>query len=158
HLDVSAHSLRSFDTLNRTHLETSEHLRLGQVPNQRLPRPGPATRRDPQRRADWAHGAGRQWRWILHCPSLHLDVGPGTLNGIVGKARLASAFLWEQGPGLALATLYAFLVGFFGESFALQVSELHLCCDIAGWDLSLADAGAFVSRARTRQSHVLRAE
>ncbi len=22
-----------------------------------------------------AHGSGRQWRWILHCPSLHLDIG-----------------------------------------------------------------------------------
>jgi hypothetical protein len=105
-----------------------------------------------------AHGSGRQWRWILHCPSLHLDVGRGKLNGIVGKARLASAFLWEQAPGLALATLYAFLVGFFGEGFTLQVSETHLCCDVAGWDLSLADARAFVSRARTRRSHVLRAE
>jgi hypothetical protein len=35
-----------------------------------------------------AHGSGRQWRWILHCPSLHLDVGRGRLNGIIGKARL----------------------------------------------------------------------
>ena len=23
------------------------------------------------------HGAGKQWRWILHSPSLHLDVGLG---------------------------------------------------------------------------------
>src|SRR5262249_43161342 len=105
-----------------------------------------------------AHGSGRQWRWILHCSSLHLDVGPGKLNGIVGKARLSSAFLWERGPGLALAALYAFLVCFFGEGFSLQVSELHLCCDVTGWDLSLADAGAFVSRARTRRSHMLRAD
>src|SRR5262249_8687072 len=36
-----------------------------------------------------AHGSGRQWRYILHCPSLHLDIGHGKLNGIVGKARLA---------------------------------------------------------------------
>jgi len=105
-----------------------------------------------------AHGSGRQWRWILHCPALHLDVGPGKLNGIVGKARLSSAFLWEQGPGVALATLYPFLVGVFGDGFMLQVSELHLCCDVAGWDLSLADAGAFISRARTRRSYLLRAD
>src|SRR5262249_6683060 len=71
--------------------------------------------------------------------------------------RLSSAFLWEQRPSLALSTLYAFLVSFFGEGSTLQVSELHLCCDVAGWDLSLADAGAFVIRARTRQSHILRA-
>jgi hypothetical protein len=44
-----------------------------------------------------AHGSGRQWRYILHCPSLHLDIGRGKLNGIIGKARLASVFLWERG-------------------------------------------------------------
>src|SRR5215831_6265973 len=55
------------------------------------------------------HGSGRQWRWILHCPSLHLDVGPGKLNGIIGKARLSSAFLWECDSGDALSTLWDFL-------------------------------------------------
>jgi hypothetical protein len=68
----------------------------------------------------------------------------------VGKARLSSAFLWEQAPGLALAMFYAFLVAFFGEGLALQVSEAHLCCDVSGWDLSLADAHASRSRARHR--------
>jgi hypothetical protein len=60
------------------------------------------------------HGSGRQWRWILHCPSLHLDVGRGRLNHIVGKARLASALLWERGPDGALADLFEFLAGFYG--------------------------------------------
>jgi hypothetical protein len=44
-----------------------------------------------------AHGSGRQWRWILHCPSLHLDIGRGKLNHIIGKARLASVFLGPTG-------------------------------------------------------------
>src|SRR5262245_14593675 len=44
-----------------------------------------------------AHGSGRQWRWILHCPSLHLDVGRGKPNGVIGKAPLASSALWEYG-------------------------------------------------------------
>jgi hypothetical protein len=101
-----------------------------------------------------AHGSGRQWRWILHCPSLHLDVGRGKVNGIIAKARLASAFLWELGAEQALATLYAFLVAFCGgESFRLQVSEVHLCADVAGWDISLADVHAFVSRSRRRKGH-----
>ena len=34
------------------------------------------------------HGAGKQWRWILHSPSLHLDVGLGKHTQIVAKARL----------------------------------------------------------------------
>jgi hypothetical protein len=101
-----------------------------------------------------AHGSGRQWRWILHCPSLHLDIGRGRLNGIIGKARLASVFLWEQGPDLALTQLYAFLVSLFGEGFTLQVSEAHLCVDVAGWELSLDEAPAFITRGHKRASHV----
>lgn len=101
-----------------------------------------------------AHGSGRQWRWILHCPSLHLDVGRGRMNGIVGKARLASAFLWERGADGALALLSVFLVGYFGDDIALQVSEAHLCADVAGWDLTLDDAHRFLSRAHKRTSHL----
>ena len=79
-----------------------------------------------------AHGSGRQWRWILHCPSLHLDIGRGKLNHIIGKARLSAAFLWEHEVGEALHLLYSFLAGVYGDSFTLQVSEVHLCADIAG--------------------------
>jgi hypothetical protein len=105
------------------------------------------------------HGSGRQWRWILHCPSLHLDIGLGRLNGTIAKARLSSAFLWEHGPEVALTLLYAFLVGWLGrERFRLQISEVHLCVDVAGWDLTLADADAFLSRSRARTSRLVRPE
>ena len=100
-----------------------------------------------------AHGSGRQWRWILHCPSLHLDIGRGKLNHIIGKARLSAAFLWEHEVGEALHLLYSFLVGFYGEGFTLQVSEVHLCADIAGWELSLDDAPAFITRGHRRKTH-----
>src|SRR5262249_40020121 len=101
-----------------------------------------------------AHGSGRQWRWILHCPSLHLDIGRGKLNHIIGKARLASVFLWAEGPDLALAKLYAFLVTLYGENFSLQVSEVHLCADIAGWELELEAADAFITRGHNRETHL----
>lgn len=100
-----------------------------------------------------AHGSGRQWRWILHCPSLHLDIGTGKLNHIIGKARLSSAYLWESGPADALSALYSFLVDFYGLGFNLQVSEAHLCADIAGWEPSLADAPAFITRGHRRKTH-----
>ncbi len=100
-----------------------------------------------------AHGSGRQWRWILHCPSLHLDIGRGKLNHIIGKARLSAAFLWEHELGDALHLLYSFLVDFYGEGFMLQVSEVHLCADIAGWELSLDDAPAFITRGHRRKTH-----
>ncbi len=63
------------------------------------------------------HGAGRQWRWILHSPSLHLDVGLGRLTHIVAKARLSSAFLWEHEIGIVLTLLYGFLAEFLRVPF-----------------------------------------
>jgi hypothetical protein len=101
-----------------------------------------------------AHGSGRQWRWILHCSSLHLDVGKGKLNGIIGKARLSSSFLWQYDSGEALSLLWEFLQGFYGSAFTLQVSEVHLCADVAGWELSLDDANAFISRGHRRKTHL----
>jgi hypothetical protein len=81
------------------------------------------------------HGAGRQWRWILHSPSLHVDMGLGKLTHIVAKARLSSAFLWEHEIGTALTLLYGFLADFLQSQFTLQVSEVHLCADVTGWEV-----------------------
>src|SRR6516165_3842332 len=60
------------------------------------------------------HGAGKQWRCILHSPSLHLDVGVGKHTHIVAKARLSAAYLWATEIGDALTQLYAFLTGMLG--------------------------------------------
>jgi hypothetical protein len=96
------------------------------------------------------HGAGRQWRWILHSPSIHIDVGLGKLTHIVVKARLSSAFLWEHEIGVALTLLYGFLAEFLEVPFILQVSEVHLCADLARWELSLDDLPAFITRSRSK--------
>jgi hypothetical protein len=96
------------------------------------------------------YGAGRQWRWILHSPSIHVDVGLGKLTHIVAKARLSSAFLWEHETGTALTLLYGFLANFLQVPFTLQVSEVHLCADVAGWELSLDDIAAFITRSRSK--------
>jgi hypothetical protein len=96
------------------------------------------------------HGAGRQWRWILHSPSIHVDVGLGKLTHIVAKARVSSAFLWEHEIGTALTLLYGFLAEFLQIPFTLQVSEVHLCVDVAGWELSLDDVSRFITRSRNK--------
>src|SRR6476469_9510546 len=96
------------------------------------------------------HGAGRQWRWILHSPSIHVDVGLGKLTHIVAKARLSSAFLWEHEIGTALTLLYGFLADLLQVPFTLQVSEVHLCVDVANWELSLDDLSAFITRSRSK--------
>lgn len=93
------------------------------------------------------HGSQRHWRWILHCPSLHLDLGLGKRNQRIARARFSAAYLWEVGPGDALAALYTFLVDLLGgETFTLQVSEVHLCADVAGWEPALDDVPAFITR------------
>jgi hypothetical protein len=96
------------------------------------------------------HGAGKQWRWILHSPSLHLDVGLGKHTQIVAKARLSAAYLWATETGDALTQVYAFLTGLLGSEPFLQVSEAHLCVDVAGWELAVGDAAAFVTRGHRR--------
>src|SRR6516162_5505752 len=96
------------------------------------------------------HGAGRQWRWILHSPNIHVDVGLGKLTHIVAKARLSSAFLWEHEIGTALTLLYGFLAEFLQVGFTLQVSEVHLCVDISGWELSLSEMSTFITRGRNK--------
>ena len=96
------------------------------------------------------HGAGKQWRWILHSPSLHLDVGLGKHTQIVAKARLSAAYLWATEIGDALTQVYTFLTGMLGSEPFLQVSEAHLCVDVAGWELAVADAAAFVTRGHRR--------
>jgi hypothetical protein len=96
------------------------------------------------------HGAGKQWRWILHSPSLHLGVGLGKHTQIVAKARLSAAYLWATEIGDALTQLYAFLTSLLGSEPFLQVSEAHLCVDVAGWELAVGDAAAFVTRGHHR--------
>jgi hypothetical protein len=91
------------------------------------------------------HGAGRQWRWILHSPSIHVDMGLGKLTHIVAKARLSSASLWEHEIGTALTLLYGFLAEVLQVPFTLQVSEVHLCVDMADWGLALNDISAFIT-------------
>jgi hypothetical protein len=96
------------------------------------------------------HGAGKQWRWILHSPSLHLDVVVGKHTQIVAKARLSAAYLWATEIGDAITQVYAFLTGMLGSDPFLQVSEVHLCVDVAGWELAVGDAVAFVTRGHRR--------
>jgi hypothetical protein len=96
------------------------------------------------------HGAGKQWRWIFHSPSLYLDVGLGKHTQIVAKARLSAAYLSSTEIGDALTQIYGFLTIMLGSAPFLQVSEAHLCVDVAGWELAVGDAAVFVTRGHRR--------
>src|SRR5262249_36074740 len=50
---------------------------------------------------------------------------------------------------------YTFLAHFFGLGFTLQVSEVHLCADLAGWELAVEDSPSFIPRGHNRAGHAL---
>jgi hypothetical protein len=106
----------------------------------------------------YPHGAGKgQWRWLLTCPDFTLSVSRGRLSGIIAQVRFSSEFLWrgfEDSPQdfvVAMVAVMDFLHDVFGENLHFQVSEVHLCADVLGWDVSSCSwQDTFLSRARRR--------
>ncbi len=92
------------------------------------------------------HGSGHGWRWLLYSDDLHLAIGKGTLNETVCRLTFRSVYLHSRDLGDALSQVYTFLVNFLGYEPELQVSALDQCLDLAGWQLTAADAERFVSR------------
>jgi hypothetical protein len=100
------------------------------------------------------HGAGRQWRWLLTCRLLSLVVSRGKFGDVIAQVRLASEYLWSVSwVGDALAEVHRFLRSIFGEYIHLQVSEVHLCADLVGFDFAQVDyEHCFVSRVRKQSA------
>lgn len=111
------------------------------------------------------HGAGKgQWRWLLTSSLLNLCISRGRLNGVIAQVRLSAQLLWSaehpvthhQDLWPLLQDLEAFLMALFRidaqSRLHLQVSEIHLCADIAGWDLEHGYNwnATMLSRARRR--------
>src|SRR5258707_320927 len=111
----------------------------------------------------YPHGAGKgQWRWLIKCPSFALTVSRGRLNGVIAQVRFSAQYLWShewpenhtQDIWKPIKDVQAFLIDLFNPDFGrlhLQPSELHLCADMTGWDVSACNwQHTFLSRARTR--------
>ncbi len=100
------------------------------------------------------HGAGKQWRWLLTCRLVSIAVSRGRFNDLIAQVRFSSEFLWSQAcTGDALYRVHDFLMGLFGENIHLQVSEIHLCADVTGYDFSQCDYEAlFVTRVRKNEA------
>src|SRR5258708_5857396 len=96
------------------------------------------------------HGAGRQWRWLLTSRLLTRTVSRGTFNDLIEQVRFSSELLLAQAwCGDALFKVHTFLMSLFGESIPLQVSEVHLCADVVGFDFSQVNYEQhFVTRVR----------
>ena len=92
------------------------------------------------------HGSGHGWRWLVFSDDIHLALGMGKFNGTVCKVTVRSIYLHSHDIATMLHSIYAFLVDFLGYEPEWQVSEVHQCADIAGWELTSLDAERFVSR------------
>ncbi len=57
-------------------------------------------------------GSRGQWRWILKSPLLSVAISRGRLSRIIAQVRFSSEHLW------------------------FQVSQVDLCADVIGWDVS----------------------
>jgi hypothetical protein len=85
------------------------------------------------------HGSGI-WSWLLFCDDLTLSMAYGSLNGgTYARARFSSHLLHTIGAEQAMTRVEAMLYALLQEHFHKQVSEIHLCADIIGWDLSSID-------------------
>src|SRR6266496_1016026 len=100
------------------------------------------------------HGAGKQWRWLLTSRLLNIAVSRGKFNDIIAQVRFSSEYLWSEAwCGDALCKVHSFLMSIFGESIHLQVSEVHLCMDVVGYDFSQCNYETqFVTRVRKNEA------
>lgn len=103
------------------------------------------------------NGAGRgHWQWLLTSPLLNVSISRGKWNGGIAQVRFSSEYLWSSSNlEESIKQVHQFLKAQFGCELFLQVSEVHLCADVAGWHevRSLDHRRDFVSRARQRPVH-----
>jgi hypothetical protein len=103
------------------------------------------------------NGAGRgHWQWLLTSPLLNVNISRGRWNGGVARVRFSSEYLWSSSSlEEAVKQVHRFLEIHLGFEVFLQVSEVHLCADVAGWTevRTLDHRRDFISRSRQRRTH-----
>jgi hypothetical protein len=94
-------------------------------------------------------GSRGQWRWILKSPHLSVAISRGRLSRIIAQLRLSSEYLWSCAYlAEAIVEVGLFLYSMFGDYLWFQVSEVDLCADVSGWDISQTNwQECFISRA-----------
>ncbi|HEU5376774.1 MAG TPA: hypothetical protein VFV38_15165, partial [Ktedonobacteraceae bacterium] len=103
------------------------------------------------------NGAGRgHWQWLLTSHLLNVNISRGRWNGGIAQVRFSSEYLWSSSSlEEAIKQVHQFLEAHFACELFLQVSEVHLCVDVAGWTgiRTLDYQHDFISRARQRRTH-----
>lgn len=99
------------------------------------------------------NGGGRgQWPYMLKSRDMTLYISRGQWNGIA-TVRFSAEYLWSCAQLQdALIALQVFLDELLHDEVYLQLSEVHLCADVAGWkDIDALDRQRhFVTHSRKR--------
>jgi hypothetical protein len=110
--------------------------------------------------ANTKQGGGVSWSYILRNPSLTFLIRKTPLGGIVAQARLGSECLWRLTPLRALDELDALIQRLWrgsrrhprkqhgGDMARWQVSQAHLCHDVANAPICVEQLDRYVSRSR----------
>jgi hypothetical protein len=96
------------------------------------------------------NGAGRgQWPYLLKTPDITLYVSTGNWNGIA-SIRFSSQYLWSLPLIDVINAAQSFINDLFEQEMYLQLSQVDLCADVAGWsDIETLERGKhFISRMR----------
>lgn len=98
-----------------------------------------------------SHGSS-MWSWLLYSDDIkELKFAHGTVNkGLFCQVRFSSHLLHSIGAEQAIVAAEEMLYNFMGVTFYKQMSEVHLCADLQGFDFSiirlLGEQLPFVSR------------
>lgn len=110
-------------------------------------------------------GRGVSWSFILRNAQVMVLLRKSPLAGLIGSVRLSAVALWTLGARSALDALRADLAAMWEEaehrSFELvrwQLSQMHLCVDVARLAPQAEDVDRLVSRSLKRALHVPSAE
>jgi hypothetical protein len=89
----------------------------------------------------------RTHRYLLKNGLIDLLLGPQLNNSAPIRVRFSSEYLWKRGVDAALMNTHLFLSGLFKEIVDIQPAEIHLCVDVAGFQIPRNYEQVFVTRA-----------
>ena len=108
-----------------------------------------------------AKGRGVSWSYILRNGMVMLLLRKSPLSGLVGSARLSAECLWTYGARGALNWLRDDLADMWASAepgnfrqVSWQLSQIHLCADVANFEPNPADLSRLLTRSRKRTIHI----
>ncbi len=106
-------------------------------------------------------GRGVSWSYILRNGMVMLLLRKSPLSGLVGSARLSAECLWSHGARGALDRLRDDLASMWASAepgsfrqVIWQLSQIHLCADVANFAPDPADLSRLLTRSRKRTIHI----